>query len=141
MRIEFKTTFFLRTYYEFEGVSERIRYSGDFYWNFDGWTYRTCASNNSKIYRNDKIIASCKTNRAPTWRRSFQWDIVDTEERHWQIVEAQEGCWVDWKTIDGKRIMAFRHQWSRGTAVIRSDWSENVGLLVGLVVPVILSSG
>ena len=140
MRIEFiSTDFFLRSYYEFEGVHERIRFRGNFYWDFHGENYRTCASNYAVIYRDDVRIASCDTNRAPTWRRSFQWNVIDIEGHHWQIVETQKGCRGYWKTIDGKRIMTFFHRCHTGTAIIRSDWSENVGLLVGLVVPLILS--
>ena len=152
MRIKFKFNFApFRSYYEFEGVRERIRCNGNFYWNFREQTYRTCASNFPKIYcydiyHGDMEIASRPTTSAGTWwgEAPFLWHIVDIGGRSWQIVETWNvNIWsVDWKTTDGKWIMAFRRkQCCGGTAVIRSDWSENVGLLVGMVIPLVLSTG
>jgi hypothetical protein len=147
MRIEFKfNPGPFRSYYEFDGIRERIRFDGGFYWNFGGATYRTCASNDPKIYRKDVEVAF-RPAAAGSWfaqNPPFEWNVVDIDGRKWQIVETwKANIWsVDWKTIDGKLIMAFRRQrcW-RGTATIHTDWSENVGLLVGMVVPLVLSTG
>jgi len=123
-----------------------------FYWNFNGQTYRTCASNYPKIYRVDiyrgevEIGEQFSLDTSWSWRINppSMWNVVDIAGRNWQIVETwNANIWsVDWKSVDGKRIMSFRRQrcW-RGTAVIRPDWSENVGLLVGLVIPLCLSTG
>ena len=145
MRIEFK---FMpgpfRSYYEFGGVREQIRCSGMFCWNFSGQTYQTCASNCPKIYRNGVKIASHSWESVGFWATEKEWTVVDINGQKWQIVETwNANIWsVDWKSVDGKQIMSFRRQrcW-RGTAVIRPDWSKNVGLLVGLVIPLCLSTG
>ena len=149
MRIEFKSMPGpFRSYYVFADVKERIRFDGGFYWNFDGRIYRTCASNYPKIYFNDEKIASCSTKygqRGIFWWHSWnEWKVVDIDGRNWRFIETRRnGGWqADWKTPDGKRIMVFcRKSCPKGTAVIRSDWSKNVGLLVGMVVPLILSTG
>jgi len=130
-----------RSYYEFEGIRERIRFDGGFHWNFNGQTYRTCASNYPKVYRNNVEVAA----RSGAWSpEPYTWDVVGVNGRKWQIDETwNANIWsVDWKSIDGKRIMSFRRQrcW-RGTAVFRPDWEENVGLLVGMVIPLCLSTG
>ena len=145
MRIEFK---FMpgpfRSYYEFEGIRERIRCFGEFYWNFREQTYRTCASNYPKIYRDDVSRGTVKVASHSGRLLSgppFIWNVVDVDGRKWQIVETHNfNIWsVDWKSIDEKRIMSFRRKsCSKGTAVIRSDWLENVGLLVGMVIPLCL---
>ena len=148
MRIEFK---FMpgpfQSYYEFEGVRERIRFGGGFYWNFNRCIYRTCASNYPKIYCDDifhgEVEVASHSGRLLS-RPPFTWNVVDVNGRKWQMIETwrASGWWADWKSIDGKRIMSFRRKsCSKGTAVIRSDWSENVGLLVGMVIPLCLSTG
>ena len=142
MRIEFK---FMpgpfRSYYEFEGIRERIRFGGGFYWSFNGCSYRTCASNYPKIYRDDisrgEVEVASHSGRLLS-DPPYIWNVVDGDGRKWQIVETHNfNIWsVDWKSIDGKRIMSFRRKsCSKGAAVIRSDWSKNVGLLVGMVIP------
>ena len=154
MRIEFQITWPWQTYYEFAGIRERIRFDGRFYWIFNGRTYRTCASNFPKIYLDDpfhgqEVIASRsreygKESGRSWWNPLMKWNIVDNTGRNWSILEtSRRGGWfVNWKSTDGKRIMTFgRKNCWKGTAVIRSDWSENVGMLVGLIVPWVLSSG
>ena len=136
MRIEFKfMPYPLRSYYEFDGVREPIRYNGMFYWIFKGQTYQQDSSF-SEIYCNGKKIASCLL--------FYEWTVVDCCGRNWQMIEEKRhNDWrADWTATNGNRIMTFiRTQCCKGTAVIRSDWSENVGLLVGMVIPLCLSIG
>ena len=149
MRIEFKIMPGpFRSYYEFGGLREQIRFDGWFYWNFDGKKYRTCASNYPKIYHNDERIASrsiksVRKQGGSLWTSLMEWNVVDCHGQNWRLIQTQRngGWFVDWKFTEGNRVMAFRQSCWNGTAVIRSDWFENVGLLVGLVIPLVLSSG
>ena len=143
MRIEFqKSGFFCpKAHYECGGVRETIRLQSDgtFYWNFNGQSYRTYPGSNPEIFCDEKKVAFRSWMFSP-----IEWIITNYRGRKWKIFETYQrwGCQVTWKTTEGKCIMNFFHTGCcRGTAIMRSDWSDNVGLLVGMVIPLILSSG
>lgn len=151
MRIEFyPTPWPCRSYYAFNGEKIRIR-SGKagFYWEAEGGIYETCASNDPTIYRNGEIIAKRRTSDGKivfTWSNPvYIWQITQPDGRKEEIFEmrSKNKSIVHWKSSDGKQIMTFRRVGCglNGAAVFRSDWADRIGLLVGLVVPEILSTG
>ncbi len=97
-----------------------------------------------KFGANAEEIATYAKNRGSWYKPVLEWNVVDYGGQTWQIHETPHKCdaYIDWRLAEGKRLMTFcRRSCSRGTAVIRSAWAKNIGLLVGFVVPHILSSG
>ncbi len=136
MRIEFQSTWTGQIYYELGDVREQIRYSyGKTQWAFDGLTYETSPSNRPKIWEDGEEIASCPK-KSWSRKRPSEWNVVDADGQPCRIIETyrKRGKIVDWRSDDGKRIMTYAQTGCcRATAVIRSDWSNDVGLLIGLV--------
>jgi len=135
MRIEFNRPFIGQAHYVFCGIRENIRGGKSSEWSFEDKTYWLGHANPIVItLRGGMTVASRTLFRSP-----IVWTVVTSCGRKWQIIETlrKGGCVrlvTDWKSTDGKHIMTFFRTgcWT-GTAVIRPDWSKDVGVLVGMI--------
>jgi hypothetical protein len=131
MRIEFYRSFIGEGHYVFCGIRETIYPRGE--WNFGDKTYQCLAANPIVITLGGGVTVA---SRNLGLFSSLVWTVVTSNGQKWQIIETRRkrGWRTDWRSTDGKHIMTFIRTgcWA-GTAVIRSDWSEDVGVLVGMV--------